>query len=64
MRDTCRKFTGLARKRFEEALEKLHSDVSSVQGSLMGLRSNIRSFCERDSNVITGHGFFFVLTFF
>ena len=44
MKDRCRKFTPLARQRFEEGLQKLHADVLSVQGSPMGLRPNIRSF--------------------
>ena len=44
MKDRCRKFTPLARQRIEEGLQKLHADVSSVQGSPMGLRPNIRYF--------------------
>ena len=44
MKDRCRKFTPLARQRFGEGLQKLHADVSSVQGSPMGLRPNMCSF--------------------
>ena len=41
MKDRRRKFTPPARQSFEEALQKLYADVSSVQRSLMSLRPNV-----------------------
>ena len=50
MKDRCRKFTPLARQSFEEALQKLHADVSSVQRSLMGLRPILYKFFHSGCN--------------
>ena len=59
MKDRCRKFTPLARQSFEEALQKLHADVSSVQRSPMGLRSILYKFFHSGCTFFI-HLFFFI----